>query len=567
MTALAHSEALDVGAEVAAARVELFGGAPSAAAQRLQKVTAREPDLLALYWLAAALGATGDWQGHRAALNDASTRHALGLIQNSKGDLQRLQKEPAYAEMVGDAFYAKGHVAIAAKAFGIANLGRTPSTLSMIKHGLALQHQGRIDEAVSVFQTVCDMTPNAPGARSFLLYSLFFAQDGVRRHAEEAARWSKIYAGVPSRSPDFFTNPPLEGRRLRIGYVAPAVHSTQLRQFLWPVLESHDREHVAVHLYVDETSEEPAETIRVTAGLSDEAVAKMIEDDQIDVLIDLWGHTARGRLGVFARKPAPVTVSWMNYVQTTGLPAMDYLIHPQWIEGPDAQASCVEKIWNIGPVMSLFRPDERPPTSPTPAKAAGYVTFGSYNQPSRLNDGTIAAWAGILKRAPGSKLLLRYRYYADQVLQNITLMRFAAHGVEPERILFRGHITQPDYYASYAEIDLALDPSPCPGGTTSCDAIANGVPVLTLAGDDYYSRIGVCAVGPLGLDQLTTYSWDEYIDRAVELTADVEALDALRRQVRERFDQSEMRNEAGFGRRIEEAFTQMFNLWIADRAA
>ena len=277
---------------------------------------------------------------------------------------------------------------------------------------------------------------------------------------------------------------------------------------------------------------------------------------------------AGGRLGVFARRAAPVQASWMNYVQTTGLTEIDYLMHPDCLAEPGAQAHCSETIWHIGPEMGPFRPDRRPPHSPTPALTAGFVTFGSYSNPVRLSEMTLDLWAQILKRVPKSQLVLRYSYYADEVLQNSVLMRFAARGIEVERIQFHGHATQPAYYQSYAEIDFALDPAPIPAGTTSLDALANGVPVLTLAGPDYYSRIGVANAGPMGLDELIAWSAEDYVDRAVELTKDIGALDALRTRVRQAFDASGRRDEAGFTRRLEGHLIQMFELWreARDRA-
>ena len=349
---------------------------------------------------------------------------------------------------------------------------------------------------------------------------------------------------------------------------APAI-GNQLRQFLMPVLENHDRETTHVTVYVNDApaGAVAADEVRVLGAMTDAEAARLIRKDRIDILVDLWGHTAGSRLGAFGLKPAPVQVSWMNYVQTTGLPAMDYLLHPDCLKTPGAQAQCVERIWHIGPVMSPFRPDPQPDPTPTPAIANGYVTFGSYNNPIRLNDQTVAGWARILRAVPNSRLLLRYRYFVDEVLQNVTLMRFAAHGVEPGRIAFHGQLAQPEYYRSYAEIDLALDPAPCPGGTTSLDAVVNGVPVLTLAGEDYYSRIGLACTEPLGMPELATESWDEYVGRAVALTADVEALDALRARVRAAFDGSARRDEVGFTRRLEGEFRKMFELWRDARQA
>jgi predicted O-linked N-acetylglucosamine transferase (SPINDLY family) len=193
------------------------------------------------------------------------------------------------------------------------------------------------------------------------------------------------------------------------------------------------------------------------------------------------------------------------------------------------------------------------------------VTFGSYNHPARLNDRTIDAWARILRQTPNSRLIMRYKYFVDEVLQNTLLMRFAARGVRPDAIDFKIAEPQPAYYQSYAEIDIALDPSPTPGGTTSCDAVANGVPLLTLAGEDYFSRIGLAVIEPLGLTELIAHDWDDYVSRAVALARDVPQLDALRRRVREAFDASGRRDEAGFTTILEEAFFEMFERWRAQR--
>ena len=556
--------------ELALARAELAMGQAEVSARRLTALIGRAPgNPLQLYWLSAALGASGCWSEHGAVLRQAQTGHALQLIAQAGGDLGRLQADPVYALQVGDVFYARHHVGVASVAYGFAAMASGAPGSALLKYGLALQHQGRIDEAVAAFTAASEQSPDNAQIRGFLLYSLFFAPDGVARHAEAARRFARIHDGVPKKAAASFDNPPLEGRRLRIGYVAPDVMGTQLRQFLGPVLEHHDPEAVEVFHYATSApaSPPPSGQVRVIGQLGDEAVAEMIRGDRIDVLLDLWGHTANGRLGVFARRAAPVQASWMNYVQTTGLEEMDYLLHPDCLNVPGAQAHCSETLWHIGPEMGPFRPDPRPEPTPTPALAKGFVSFGSYSNPVRLSDETLDLWSRVLQRVPASRLVLRYRYYEDEVLQNAVLMRFAARGIYVERIHFRGQVAQPEYYQSYAEIDLALDTVPCPAGTTNLDALANGVPVLTLAGADYYSRIGVASTGPMGLDELITWSPDEYVDRAVELTRDAGALDALRRRVRDRFDATGRRDEIGFTRRFEGHLSDMFNLWRQRRNA
>jgi predicted O-linked N-acetylglucosamine transferase (SPINDLY family) len=556
--------------ELALARAELAMGQAEAAARRLQAHIERAPgDPLAHYWLAAALGASGAWAEHAAALQQAQTTHALKLIAQAGGDLVRMQSDAAYALQVGDIFYGRAQVGVASAAYGLAAMAPGAPAAVLLKLGLSLQHQGRVDEAVSAFAAVCDMAPNNGQARGFLLYSLFFARDGVARHAEAARRFAHIFDAVAKKAPESFDNPPLDGRKLRIGYVAPDAMGTQLRQFLGPVLEHYDPEATEVFHYVaaPPKTPPPGGQVRPIGHLDDDRAAELIRADAIDVLIDLWGHTAGGRLGVFARRAAPVQVSWMNYLQTTGLEEIDYLMHPDCMRAEGAQEQCSETLWYMGPEVAPFRPDPRPDPTPTPARALGYVTFGSYTHPVRLSDETIDGWSRILQRVPASRLVLRYRYYEDEVLRNSILMRFAARGIDIERIHFRGHVAQPEYYQSYAEIDFALDPSPCPAGTTILDALANGVPMLTMRGRDFYARSGVSGAGPMGLDELIAESWDDYVDRAVDLTRDPEALDALRRRVRETFDGSGRRDEAGFTRRFEGQLAQMFNLWRERRSA
>lgn len=569
MTLAAQRQDYDPEAELELAQAELFGGEPQAALARLEALVAAQPEhIVAAYFLAAARGAVGDQAGFKATLREARNSHSLNVIAQAGGDLPGLLEDPAYAQQLAEAVYGRHHVAVASAAYAFAANAPGATAPAMLGYALSLQHQGRVDEALEAFVRVSEAYPHSPAVRSFLLYILFHVEDGVRRHAEAAAEWGRIYATGSLPTPASFPNRPLEGRRLRLGYVAPAI-GNQLRQFLMPVLENHDRETTHVTVYTNDApaGEIAADQVRVLGAMTDTDAARLIRKDRIDVLIDLWGHTSGSRLGVFGLKPAPVQVSWMNYVQTTGMPAMDYLLHPDCFNVPGAQDHCVERLWHIGPVMSPFRPDPRPAPTPTPAKANGYVTFGSYNHPVRLNDQTVAAWARILCAVPGSKLVLRYRYFIDEVLQNVTLMRFAAHGVEPGRIAFHDQLAQPAYYESYAEIDVALDPAPCPGGTTSMDAVANGVPVLTLAGADYYSRIGVAVLEPLGLTELITTSWDGYVARAVELASDVAALDALRLKVRTAFDASPRRDEVGFTRMIEGEFAKMFELWRERRQA
>lgn len=557
----------DLDAEIARAQADIAAGRILEAVDRLQTlIEVPIYDHRLQYTMAAALGAVGDADGQQSWLLDAQTFHALQAISEQDGvDMGRFVSEPSYALQIGEQAYADGKMGLASAAFGqVAPQPGAPFNVIM-RWGLSLLHQGRIPEAITAFTLAAD-TYKSSMAHEFLLYACFFAEDGVRLHAAEARRWAQLYAPSYDPADRSFANPDLSGRKLRVGYVAPSFLRSQLRQFLVPVLENHDLERVDVFIYCADPNTETgirATAVRGIGALSDVDAASLIASDGIDVLVDLWGHTSGGRLGVFALKAAPIQAAWINYVQTTGLAAMDYVLHADGTQAPGDEALFVEEIWRLGPIAAPFRPGERLDPTPTPALANGYVTFASFNHPARLNDATVAAWAAILKGRAGSKLLLKYRYFVDPVLQQAVLARFLGHGVTAEQIVFEGHSTGPDYLKSFGRIDLALDPSPAPGGTTSSEAVSNGVPLLTLRGPDFYSRIGTLRLEPLSLHQLVAESWEDYVARALALTEDLAALDALRAQVQPRFEASPLRDEAGFTAILEDAFRQMFARWKA----
>jgi protein O-GlcNAc transferase len=435
----------------------------------------------------------------------------------------------------------------------------------MLSYGLSLQHQGRMAEAIDVFSAAADIFKH-PELHEFLLYPLFHAPDRLTRASQEARRWAELYAPQVAE-PVTFANDRTADRRLRVGYVGPSFTRNQVAQFLLPVLEAHDPEAVEVFLYCanpDGEAELPRGcTLRSIGGVADDEVVAQIRADRIDILIDVWGHTAGSRLTVFAHKPAPVQVAWINFVQTTGLASMDYVLHADSMDVPGTEQYFTEQIWRIGPVMVPSRPPaNRPDGVPTPALKNGYVTYGSFNNPAKLSEITVAAWSLILRARPADRMILKYSYYDDPVLQRATRARFAAYGARPEQLEFRGHSTGLDYLREFQDIDLALDTSPCPGGTTSCDAISNGVPLLTQRGDDFYARIGVPVMEPCGLSELIADGWDDYVAKALELTADYQALDALRARIRPAFDASPYRDEVGFTRKLEGVFRQMFQRWL-----
>jgi protein O-GlcNAc transferase len=546
----------------------LAGDAAAAIAGFRAAITATPADVDARYGLASALAAGGDGAGASVALEEARLLQGLLLAKDAGADLPRIERDGDYAAAVATQFYAAHHVAVASVIFGRAILAGHNSSNGLLTYALSLQHQGRAEDAIGVFRATAQLYPSA-AVDQFGLFPHFMVEDGPARYAAAARAWAERWA--PESENPVFANPPAEGRRLRIGYVSPAFGALQVRQFITPILETHDPANVAVFLYPATGEHEqnwPAHiVVRPIGHLDDHAAAALIREDGIDVLIDCWGHSAGSRLGVFARRAAPVQAAWINFVQTTGLKRMDYVLHADTMAAPGTAELFTETVVSMGEVIIPYRPHpNRPPVAPTPALRQGYVTFGSFNHPAKLSDATVNAWARILKGRPGSRLLLKYRYFIDPILQSVTCARFAAERVDPNRIVFQGQSEGAEYLASYAQVDLFLDPSPCPGGTTTCDALAAGVPVLTLAGPDFYSRIGILCVRAAGLADLVADSWDDYVARALRLSADVAALDTLRSGVRPGLEVGALCDEAGFIRRLEATFRELFERWRREGA-
>jgi len=525
---------------------------------------------LPYYFRAAALFATGEAAAGEQALARGRHLHALGTIEAAGGDVARLAADPAYAYEVGRQFYNAKQMAAAAVAFAFAGATHSPqSALAVQLYGEALHYEGRAEEAATAFAAAYRLEPG-PGRHSFHVYSQFFLPDGARRHAAAARAWARQWADPLTPVRPSFLVERRGDRRLRIGYVAPSFTTNQTRKFFHPLLEAHDPGAVEIFLYVDTAGDERAPShvqLRSIKDLTTSDIAEQIRRDRIDILVDVWGHAARNVLQVFALKPAPVQASWLNYMQTTGLNAMDAVLHGDFLNAPGKAELFTEAVWDLGPVTGLFQPDAHAVLSPSPAETRGHVTFASFNHPAKLSLETLRAWARILEDCPTARLKFKYAPFEDPIVQAQIQVRFLGWGVAPARLEFEGYSTGPDYERAFAEVDLALDPSPCPGGTTTLEAFSRGVPVLTLDSGDFYARIGVQPMMALGLPEMVASDWDDYVGKAVALANDIPRLARLRAEIRPRFDASGYQDGPAFAGRLEDVYRRLFQRWLASEAA
>jgi protein O-GlcNAc transferase len=442
--------------------------------------------------------------------------------------------------------------------------------------GTALAQQGRMDEGVAAGRKAVSLQPGSRGAFSNLIYGLNrVPQYDPATLFEEHLEWARRHAEPLTALAETNDNDPTPNRRLRVGYVSPYFRNHAVNFFSEPLIVSHDSAEFEIFCYSDvrvpvnatERLQAAVDHWRDCSHMSDKQLAETVRADAIDVLVDLTGHIAGSRLLAFARKPAPVQVTYLGYQNTTGMSAMDYRLTDTLADPPGTTDKFyTEKLVRLPRAFFCYRPsDKAPPPSPLPAIAKGHVTFGSFNNFNKLTPQAIGAWLQILDRVPDSRLLLLSSTsdYVARRLENLA----RAHGLDPARIELVHKRPLRDYYALVQQADIALDPFPFNGHTTTCDAIWLGVPVVMLQGRMYASRFGGSVLANVGLDDLIARSVSEYVDKAVELAGDLDRLAELRAQLRPRMAASPLLDFQGFARNVEAAYRQMWTDWCAKSRA
>jgi len=436
----------------------------------------------------------------------------------------------------------------------------------------ALRDAGRLEEAIAAYRQVLRIKPDRADAHANLIFvsHYYFASD-PRSQFDESRRWSELHAEPLKRFIRPHVNDRNPDRRLRIGYVSPDFHNHAVSRFVLPLLAAHDHEAFEIFAYalvrspdgVTEQMKSHCDTWRSIVDVSDEAAARTIHEDQIDILVDLAGHTRDNRLLIFARKPAPMQVSWLGYPGTTGLSTMDYRFTDALADPPGLTDSFYsEKLIRLPQSNWCFAPpDDAPPVAELPAIANQRVTFGSFNNFAKLNEPTLKLWAKILLATPGSKLLLKAQVLAVTSVQHRVRELMSEAGIERDRLELLGWVSSSEHLAQYRRVDIALDSHPYHGTTTTCEALWMGVPVVSLAGDTHVSRVGVSLLSNVGLTELAAQTPEQYVRIAANLAADLPRLAELRRTLRARMQASPLMDAARFARDVEAAYRRMWRDW------
>lgn len=538
--------------------LEQMGRLNEAVAAYLKAIGVKPDFAEAFHNLGNALSATGQLDEaaifYRQAItlrpNLAEAHNNLGKILKDQGQLEEAVARYRQALAIRPD-YAEAH----------SNLGN------------AFKDKGELDAATEQYRQALSIKPDLASAFSNLLMTLQYLSDiSPTQIFEEHRHFAERYEIPLKATWNSHANLPDPDRPLKIGYVSGDFRNHAVAYFIEPILASHNRADFEVFGYYSHTRHDShTDTIAKhmdhwlpCAGIEDGQLAERIRADGIDILVDLAGHTAHNRLPVFARKPAPVQATWIGYPGSTGLAAMDYRITDKYMDPPGlTERYHSETLIRLPDSEAAYRPEPLcPPVNPLPALGSGNLTLASLNNLTKINAPVVALWARILAALPTARLMLGN--VTEPAIGERILAQFARAGVAAERLILQPRVGMAEYLEMHHQIDLALDPFPYNGGTTTSHSLWMGVPVLTLAGGHTIARCGVSLLSRVGLTEFIADSEDAYFHRALAVARDLPALDRVRQSLRGRMMGANC-DPKKITADLETAFRQMWRHWCATR--
>ena len=430
----------------------------------------------------------------------------------------------------------------------------------------AFKELGRLNEAETGFLKALEINPDHFMAHNNLLFTMNYMEKfSIVQRLEEAKRFGLRVSQKPSvKFQDWHC--PGAPNKLRIGFASGDLRGHPVGYFLEGLLSNINASKFELIAYSTQVTEDALtqkikpffKHWRALFGKNDEAAAKLIHEDAPHILIDLAGHTALNRLPVFAYKPAPIQVSWLGYFASTGLPEMDYILGDPYVTPQSEAHHFSEQIWRLPETYLCFTPPQYEiDVKPLPALANGFITFGCFNNLTKLNDAVLALWAKVLTALPSAKLFLKTKQLADPLVVQDTLQRFERVGVKAAQLILEGPSPRADYFESYNKVDIALDPFPFPGGTTSVEGLWMGVPVVTLKGERFISHNGQTIAHNAGQANWIANDTNDYVRLALEAASDLEKLERVRTGLRAQVLASPLFDASRFARNFEAAMLAM----------
>ena len=438
--------------------------------------------------------------------------------------------------------------------------------------GNTLKNLGRLKEAELNYKQALALQPDLVEAHNNLNFnshylSLCSALFIYQQHLE----FEKQFGGLEVRTALSLPVKKQPGDKLRVGYVSGDFRNHSVAYFFEPLLQHHNANVVETFCYYnDKKIDEITDRLITTSnnwhsifGVSDTDVVNLIKNDNIDILVDLSGHTGKNRLLVFAQKPAPIQVTWLGYPNTTGLSAIDYRL-TDIIADPIGEADDLhsETLLRLPNGFQCYKGDQTVIADVNlPQKSNGYITFGSFNNLMKVTAEVIKAWSKILHAVPTSRLILKHSQLNHDTTRYIKL--FNKEGISEDQIKLYGMLpNKGDHLKLYSAIDIGLDPFPFNGATTTCEALWMGVPVITLLGDRHVGRVGASILTNVGLTDFIAQDIDDYVELAIKMASNIEYLQDIRQGLRERMESSPLCNGKSFACDIENAYQDMWNKYL-----
>jgi len=474
-----------------------------------------------------------------------------GQIENAIENYKKaIQIKPDYAEAwnnLGSSLFEQNRFKDAIEHYKHALKLKSDYAEAWDNLGGILEVIGEFKPAIESCRQALKHKPDYIKAFSNLLYLLSYnVLCSPTEILEEHQNWDCIHGEKYKTHAFSHTKSKNPNKRLRIGYVSPDFRKHALSFFFEPILKNHDRSRVEVYCYS-------------TIEMSDKEVAQKIYDDEIDILIDLAGHTAKNRLTIFTYKPAPIQATYLGYCNTSGLKSMDYWITDTVLHPESTVELAVEEIIRLQRCWICYQPPADAPEIIPETHAINIITFGSFNNLSKLSHEVVRCWSLLLKEVSNSRLVLKTRQLADPFIQERIITQFAQHGINSDQLILLPDT--PLYMADYNKIDIALDTFPRSGGVTTADALWMGVPVITLAGQRYIERQGASILNAINLDELITSTPEEYITRAVTLAKDYKRRVELKTSLRERMTNSPLCDGRDMAQALEITYRKMWQTW------
>lgn len=472
---------------------------------------------------------------------------------------------------LGNTFFLQGRLDEAVQSYRKALRLQPGAVDTQIDMATALINLGRIDEAIQLYRAILTTgSLRRAEVHSALLFTLLLHH---RCSADELfaehQRYGQMFETPLKSSWRPHTNTPDRQRRLKVGYLSGDFCGHAVWYFIAPILPHHDRDAFEIYAYYNNTYrdgytdriEANVDHWRACPALTDDELAARIRTDGIDILVDLSGHTAHHRLLVMARKPAPVQATWIGYPGSTGLTSIDYRITDPWQDPPGvAERLHTEKLVWLPSGMAFASEPQAAAVNELPALTQGYMVLACLNNLTKVNDAVIALWSRILQAVPDARLMLGN--VAQGPVKQRIVNGFAQHGIALERLILQPRVSLLDYLALHNQIDLALDPFPYNGGTTTMHSLWMGVPVVTFEGDHAVSRLSAAHLSRVGLPQFIAHSEEDYLQCVLHAAQDLTGLNCIRQSLRQRMTTGEC-DPVRITRHLEEAYRNMWRTWCA----